>query len=88
MSFGYRHDVLNEYEAFWASGSKTVRPLKNDIHPLWKQDNFRMDGHNEQLARCPNGLHWDGPKSRMPDDLYKSIEPALRLASMFLGRSR
>ncbi len=88
MSFGYRHDVLNEYGAFWASGAKTIRPLKNDIHPLWKQDKFRMGGYAELQARCEKGLQWDEPGSAMPDNLYKTIEPALRLASMFVGQSR
>ena len=88
MSFGYREDFLNAYEAFWAPGVRIVRPLRNDISPLWKQDNFRMGGHNERVARSNNGLHWDAPGSRMPDDLYKTIEPGLRLASMFLDYSR
>lgn len=47
-----------------------------------------MGGHGEQKARSMWGLHWDDPQSRMPDDLYKTIEPALRLASMFLAYSR
>jgi hypothetical protein len=88
MSFAYRHGTLNEHEAFWAPGAKTVRPLKNDIHSLWKQDNFRMGGRGEFRARCMQGLQWDDPRSRMPTDTYKVIEPALRLASMFLGHSR
>lgn len=88
MSFGYRHDMLNAYEAFWAPRTKTVSPLKNDIHPLWKQDNFRMGSRREMVERCVFGLDWDDASSRMPDDLYKTIEPALRLASMFLAYSR
>jgi hypothetical protein len=88
MSFGYRHDILDAHQAFWAPGAKTVKPLRNEIHPLWKQDRFRMGGHKECIARSKIGLHWDAPDTRMPDELYKTIEPALRLASTLMAHSR
>lgn len=88
MSFAYRPDLLEEYEASRAPDTESTPALQNDIHPLWKQDHFRMGGRVEYEARSLNGLQWDDPQSRMPDALYQTIQPALRLASMFLSHSR
>jgi hypothetical protein len=88
MSFGYRSDFLNAYEAFWTPGIVNARPLKNEIHPLWQQKHFRMGSMKELIARCYYGLDWDAPGTQMPDDLYKTIEPALRLATRLLAQSQ
>lgn len=84
----HSYGALDSYGAFWALGTKTSKPLKNTVHPLWKQDNYRMGGYTELDARCRIGLHLDDPGSRIPDGLYKTVEPVFRLASVLLAYFR
>jgi hypothetical protein len=84
MTSAYKHVVVADPSRIRDTDSVTFGILNNPIHYIWSYDNFR----NLPFFDVDHCTPIDSPKHQMPYYVYERLTPALRLATILLGRAR
>ncbi|KAF7511776.1 hypothetical protein GJ744_003507 [Endocarpon pusillum] len=88
MQYAYHQEDLEANLVLGEPGYQGICNLDNDIHPIWRRENFRV-GDIEEEARLllKNDASWDRDTLPLEQKIYQRIEPGLRLASLLLQQS-
>ena len=88
MEYAYNPKDLQANGVIEESCDPGMYNLDNDIHPIWKRDNFRVGDIDEQVRMMKmNDGSWDRNVARIDDNIYRRLEHSLRLATLLLQES-
>ncbi|ERF76888.1 hypothetical protein EPUS_02599 [Endocarpon pusillum Z07020] len=88
MQYAHHQEDLEANLVVGEPGYEGICNLDNDIHPIWRRENFRVaDIADEARLLRKNHALWDRYTLPLEPKIYQRIEPGLRLASLLLQQS-
>lgn len=88
MQYAYHPEDLEANLVLGEPGYQGICNLDNDIHPIWRRENFRVGDIEEEITLLgTNDPSWDRNALPLEPNIYQRIKPGLRLASLFLQQS-
>ena len=88
MQYAYHREDLEANLVLGEPGYQGICNLDNDIHPIWRRENFRVgDIAEEGRLLKTKDVSWDRYTLPLDPKIYQRIEPGLRLASLLLEQS-
>lgn len=88
MEYAYNSEDLDGNLVLGEAGYRGICNLDNDIHPIWKRENFRVGDIEEQVRMLEmNDVSWDRSTLPLDPKIYQRMKPGLRFASLLLGQS-